>query len=258
MNIFWTLFKKEWREAWHDKKLIWMPVVLSLLAISQPITQYYMPEILDKAGNLPEGAVIQIPMPSGEEVLVGTLSQFGLIGTAIFVLGAMSLIADERNSGSLTLIMARPVHALHYIGSKWLSHALLYLLSFALSYGLAYYYTNLLFKDVALIRFIKSFAAYSIWILFALTVTLLAGTVLKKAAGIAGASLVTVAAIALSGSLFPKYMGWSPANAQDQAGSMLMTGKWADSFETMAVTSIILLACMFWASCIVFKTYESY
>lgn len=258
MKIFWTLFKKEWQEAWHDKKLIWMPTVLSMLAISHPITNYFMPEILDKAGNLPEGTVIQIPMPSGEEVLAGTLSQFGLIGTAIFVLSAMGLIADERNSGSLTLMMARPVHTLQYIGSKWFSYALLYLLSFALSYGLAYYYTNLLFNDVALTRFIKSFSVYSIWIMFALTVTLFVGTLLKKTAGIAGASLVTAAAMAISSSLFPKYMGWSPSNAQDQAGSMLMTGKWADSFGTMAVTSIILIACMFAAACVVFKKYESY
>lgn len=112
MNTFLVLFKKEMLEAWRDKKLIWLPIVMSILAISQPISLYYMPEILEKSVNLPEGAVIKLPVPTGAEVLAGTLSQFGTIGTAIVILSVMGSIAHERNSGSLSLLMARPVQPL--------------------------------------------------------------------------------------------------------------------------------------------------
>ena len=81
MNRFLTLLSKEITELMRNGKLIWLPVVLMIIGISQPLTSYYMPQILDMAGNLPEGASITIPTPSGEEVLSGALSQYGTIGT---------------------------------------------------------------------------------------------------------------------------------------------------------------------------------
>lgn len=258
MKVFFTLFKKEMTEAWRDKKWIWLPIVISILAISQPISQYFLPEILEHAGNMPEGTVIELPTPTGAEVLAGTLSQIGIIGTAIFVLSVMGTIAHERNSGAISLIMARPVHALQYIGSKWAAHALLLLFSFGIGYGLSFYYTNLLFNEVEVQRFIASLAVYSIWILFILAITLLAGTIFKKVGGIAGASILVVAILGLSSSLFPKYMGWSPSNAQSQATHYLMTGTWADSFISMVVVSISLLIIIFLLTVYSFKRYESY
>ncbi len=258
MRTFTTLFKKEWLEAWRDKKLIWLPVVLSLLAVSQPISTYFMPEILDMAGNLPDGAVIEIPVPSGEEVLAGTLSQFGMIGTAIFVLSAMGVISNERTSDSLSLVMARPVEPFEYISSKWVAQALIFLLSFALSYGLAYYYTNLLFNQVEFKRFISSLGVYSLWILFTLSITLFLGTLMKKNGGIAGLSIMTVATFSILGTLFPKFMGWSPANALNQAGSILLTGKWEESIGVMMFVSIALIFGLVLLSIFSFKKYESY
>lgn len=258
MNTFFTLFRKEWLEAWRDKKLIWLPIVMSILAVSQPISTYFMPEILDMAGNLPEGAVIDIPVPSGEEVLAGTLSQIGMIGTAIFVLSTMGIISNERNSGSLSLLMARPVNSFEYIASKWTVQAFIFLLSFALSYGLAYYYTNLLFNHVDFSRFISSFGVYSLWILFTLSTTLFIGSLMKKTGGIAGMSIMTVAGISIIGSLFPKFMGWSPSNAQSQASSMLMTGKWEDSFGLMTFVSIALIIGLAFLTSYAFRKYESY
>lgn len=258
MNTFMTLFKKEWLEAWRDKKLVWLPVVLSILAVSQPISTYFMPEILDMAGNLPEGAVIDIPVPSGEEVLAGTLSQFGMIGTAIFVLSAMGVISNERNSRTLSLLMARPVQSFEYIASKWTVQAVIYLLSFAISYGLAYYYTNLLFNEVDFNRFISSTAVYGIWILFTLSITLLIGTIMKKTGGIAGMSIMIVASISIMGSLFPKFMKWSPSNAQNQASSFLMTGKWDESIGLMLSVSAMLIIGLILITSAAFKKYESY
>ncbi|MBS4161836.1 ABC transporter permease subunit, partial [Klebsiella pneumoniae] len=161
MNSFYMLFQKEWTESWKDGKLFWLPAVLILLGLIQPLSLYYMPQIIDMAGNLPEGAVIDIPRPRSEEVMASTLSQFSTVGTAIFVFSVMGSIVNERNQGSLSLVMARPVSPLQYIGSKWLQHVLLVLASFAVSYGLAFYYTNLLFGKVEFERFLFSLSVYS-------------------------------------------------------------------------------------------------
>lgn len=258
MSVFLTLMQKEWVEAWRDKKWIWLPIVISLLAISQPISQYYMPEILDMAGNLPEGTVIEIPVPTGGEVLAGTLGQLGIIGTAIFVLSVMGSIAHERNSGALSLVMVRPVQAFQYIASKWVANATILLISFTLGYSLCYYYTNLLFEQVGIKAFLGSLFIYSIWILFVLTVTILAGTLLKNVGGIAGVSVVVLAVLSLGSSLFPKYMKWSPANAQSQASDYLLTGVWQDSLTLMIFTSLLLLIGLFLFTVYSFKRYERY
>ncbi|MBS4218589.1 ABC transporter permease [Bacillus sp. FJAT-49711] len=258
MSTFMTLLNKELLEAWRDKKLIWLPIVLSVLAISQPISSYYMPQILDMAGNLPDGTVIQIPIPTGAEVLAGTLSQLGTVGTAIFVLSVMGSIVHERNSGALSLVMARPVQAYQYIASKWAANAIILISSFIIGYGLSYYYTNLLFDGVEVKRFAASLGVYSIWILFTLTITLFGGTLFKKVGGVAGVSLLTVASIALFGSLFPKFMGWSPSNALNHASSYLESGTWGEAFGIMMFSSIAIILCIFALTVFLFKKYESY
>ena len=253
-----TLLKKELLEAWRDKKLIWLPVVLCCLAISQPISLYFMPQILEMAGNLPEGTVINMPTPTGKEVLIGTISQFSMIGTIIFVIGMMGAIVHERNSGVLSLIMARPVRAIDYIGSKFLSYSLLYVLSFTISYGLAYYYTNLLFSKVEFHLFMASLLIYLLWILFVVSITLIVGTLLNKPAGIAGGSLLIIGGLALFTSFFPKLSAWSPTTAQYHANEIILNGALHSSFYSMIIFTIVILLLLFFLTTYFFKKYESY
>lgn len=241
MKIFLTLFQKEWLEAWRDKKLLWLPIVMIILAVSQPISYYYMEDILAVAGNLPEGAVIDIPVPTGEEVISSILSQFDLIGTAIVILSVMGAISNERNNGALSLVMARPVTPLQYIVSKWLVHASILIISFGVSYLFAYYYISLLFNEVSFMRLFISFAIYSLWIIFVMTVTLFVGTWVNKTGGIAGVSVMLVAALYLANSIFPKFMKWNPANASQQSYYLLITGNVEDTLYLMVITSCLLI-----------------
>ncbi|KMM56724.1 membrane protein [Bacillus glycinifermentans] len=258
MNSFYILFQKEWKESWKDGKLLWLPVVLILIGLMQPISLYYMPEIIDMAGNLPDGAVINIPKPSGEEVLASTLSQFGTVGTAIFVFSVMGSIVNERNQGSLSLIMARPVSPLHYVGSKWLAHVILALLSFIASYSLVFYYTNLLFTPVAFSKFLFSLLVYGIWIVFAMTITLFFSALFRHIGGIAGASIGMIAAVSFAGSLFPRFTEWTPDKAQNQAVYFIKNGSWDDAFGLMVFSSAGIVILLFACIMFVFKRYESY
>jgi ABC-2 type transport system permease protein len=122
------------KESIRNGKWIWLPVVFILIGVSQPLTMYYMPQILDAVGNLPDGAVIEIPTPTGEEVLLSTMSQYGTIGTLLFVLSTMGVISQERQNGSLMLVLVRPVNALQYIGSKFVAQLIILLVSLAASY----------------------------------------------------------------------------------------------------------------------------
>ncbi|KHF37823.1 ABC transporter permease [Halalkalibacter okhensis] len=258
MNNFWVLIKKEMKESTRNGKWIWLPVVLMILGVSQPLTTYYMPQILEAAGNLPEGTVIDFPTPSGEEVLIGTMSQYGTIGTLLFVLATMGIIAQERQNGSLTLVMVRPVHAWQYIGSKWVAQLVILLVSLIASYVLTWYYTNLLFSSVSWKMMLSSLVVYSLWIVFIVAVTVLAGTLLKNNGGIAGVSVLFLGVISILTTLLPKYMEWSPGNIRAQASILLIEGEWVRSVWIVVGSTVGLSALCFLLAVFTFKRFESY
>jgi ABC-2 type transport system permease protein len=258
MKNFLILFNKEMKESLRNGKWIWLPIVLMIIGVSQPLTSYYMPQILEAAGNLPEGAVIDIPTPTGEEVLIGTLSQYGTIGSLLFVLSMMGVISQERQNGSLTLVMVRPVSAIQYIGSKFLAQLSILFSSLAASYLLTWYYTNFLFNYVSWQLMLTSFLVYSLWIVFIAAVTIFAGTLLRSSGGIAGASILFLSLISLLTTLLPKYMKWSPASLREQASILLMEGPW-DSASWLVVYSAIGLSLLLFSLAVFsFKRFESF
>jgi len=258
MNNFTTLFLKELKEALRNGKWIWLPIAFIILGISQPLSSYYMPQILEMAGNLPEGAVIQIPTPSGEEVLAATLSQFGTVGTLLLVIAFMGAISHERQNGTLTLVMVRPVSPLQYIASKWFSQIILTHISFFLSYGMTWYYTNLLFHSVPWERVLSSFALYSLWLLFILSVTVITGTLLKAASGIAGLSILILGGLSIISGLFTKLFQWSPSNIKAQATAVLLQGEMAENGVLVICTTIILSLLLVIIASIKFRRFEQF
>ena len=258
MNRFLTLLNKEFTELMRNGKWIWLPVVLMIIGISQPLTSYYMPQILDMAGNLPEGASITIPTPSGEEVLSGALSQYGTIGTLLFVLATMNVIAQERQNGSITLVMVRPVNEWQYLGSKTVAQLALLLLSLILSYSLTWYYTNLLFSPVDWTIFLSSLVIYCFWVLFVVSVTIFVGTIIRHSSGIAGVSLLFLALIGLLTSLLPKFMEWSPGNIRGEATKLLVEQQWGQSTWIVIGSTTGISFLLFIAGVMVLKRYKYY
>ncbi|MBM4765188.1 ABC transporter permease subunit [Bacillus sp. B15-48] len=258
MKNFFILFRKEMKESIRSGKWIWLPIVLVIIGVSQPITNYYMPQILEAAGNLPEGTVIEIPMPTGEEVLIGTMSQYGTIGTLLFVLAIMGVISQERQNGSLMLVMVRPVSAFEYIFSKFISQLCILFVSLVASYVFTWYYTNLLFEYVPWTLMLSSLMVYSMWLVFIAAVTIFFGTLLRNSGGIAGVSVLLLAAISLLTTLLPKYMEWSPGNLRLEASLILLEGEWASS-TWLVVSSTLGLSILFLGlAVVVFKRFESF
>ena len=158
------LYRKEMLEFSRTYKWIWVPCVFALLGVMQPISSYYMPQILETAGGLPEGAVIVIPPPSGAFVLAETLRNFGLIGLLVLVLAAMGTISGERASGAAALLFVRPVRFGSYITAKWAAYATLAAASVAVGIGAAWYYTDLLIEPMPAGAVLTSALIYAAWL----------------------------------------------------------------------------------------------
>jgi ABC-2 type transport system permease protein len=240
-----TLVQKEWLELLRSFKLIWVPLVFVVLGIMQPVTSYYMPVILEKAGNMPEGTVIEIPLPSGAQVLADTLSQFGMMGLLILALAFMGTVSGDRNSGASSLVLVKPISFGTYIVSKWMSMMTLSWGALLMGYAAAWYYTWLLIEEVAFGPFLLSYALYGLWFTFILTATLLFSTLLRSAAGAAFSSLGLAVLLSLLPGLMPKYTGWSPGSITGSAYQAVLSLEGFDasaSFGWSIGITVLLIA----------------
>ena len=256
MRQWMVLFKKEWLEMLSNYKLFYIPLVFILLGILQPVSSYYMPQLIDKAGNLPEGTIIEIPVPTSGEVLAQTLGQFSQLGALIVVLSFMGIIAAERSSGVASIILVKPVSYISYITSKWTSASILTAFSYLLGMLAAYYYTILLIGDIAFATFLKGTFVYGLWVIILVSLTVLFSSFLKSNGMVAFATLGLTILLSIVSSLIPKWMRWSPSRLSEQANALFINGTPNEDFYLVLGSSIILIAISIWASIKLFQKKE--
>lgn len=246
MNQFGVLFRKEWRENLRNYKIFWIPIVFILFGILEPVTNYFLPQLLDSVGNLPEGAVIELPVPQPEEILQAVLGQYQLIGMAILILAYMGAIAGERKSGTATLLYVRPLSFRDYFLSKWLMAGITGVMSVWLGLLAAYYYIFLLFEQVEIISFLQFAGTYSVWILLVITIVLAASAAMPNAGMAAAVSLALVFFMQIADSLLGAYWTFAPMKIPAYAAQWLY-GKpdMSDYWWTLVLAFAFILALLF-------------
>lgn len=244
MNQFGVLFQKEWREHARNFKLIWIPIVFILLGITEPIMTHFLPQIIQSAGNVPEGAVIQFPEMTPEQILLSALNQYQFIGMLIIAFGFAGLVARERKNGTAAFVYVRPLSFTSYILSKWMMSNLILLGSLVLGMLGAAYYTNYLFGDFSIPRFIGMLAVYSVWMILALSLTLLFSTLLRP--GLAAAvSVFVLAFLPIIDGLVLRYWQYTPFKLYSYAG-MVMMGEvdTKDLWITVSIAVLLIIVCV--------------
>ncbi|MCP2033960.1 ABC-2 type transport system permease protein [Planomicrobium sp. HSC-17F08] len=244
MTQFNVLLKKEWRENFRNYKVFWIPIVFILFGIIEPVTNYFMPQILDSVGNLPDGAVIEIPPPEPEEILVAVMGQYQLIGILVLVLAYMGSVAGERKNGTATLLYVRPLSYRSYFLSKWILASAIGILSVWSGLLAAYYYTFLLFERVDFTKFLKFGATYSLWILLIVSLVLLMSAALPNAGLAAAGSLLLIFVFQLIDGLLGTYWTVSPLKIPGYAAQWLLDGPKPEDFWWTIGIGILLVFAM--------------
>lgn len=255
MSQFFVLFKKEVLESWRNFKWIWMPITFLLLGVMDPITQHYLPDILNTMGEL-EGAVIQLPIPSAEEVLAMSLENFDMLGILILVLASMGMISGERKSGVAAMILVKPVSHGFFIASKWLSSLVLMWLSYFIGILASWYYTGLLFDFIPFTDFILSFVLYGIWLSVVITITIFYNAFLKTPGIVGFLSLTTVILVNMLSGLLSKWLAWSPALLMSYSSQSLLQDGLPEHTVATIVLSVILIIILLFSSIFIFRKKE--
>lgn len=241
MSQWLTLFQKEMVEMWRNFKWIWVPITFILLGVSEPLTSYYMPQILKSFGGLPKGAVIDIPPPTSAEVFIQGLSQYSTIGVLVIVLSTMGIIAAERKSGVAAVVLVKPVSYFSFVTAKWTGGVLLLWLSLFIGSIATWYYTGILFAWIPAGDFIQSVLLYGLWLTVVLTLTVFfsASVVTPGIAGFLSLAIVIIFSI-ISSSL-STWLDWSPAQLTSYANEVLLSNA---TPKQILPTTIIALACL--------------
>lgn len=237
-----VLFQKEWRENTRNFKILWIPLVFIFFGLSEPLTSYYLPQILDAVGNIPEEAMFAFPEFTPSQVLMATMGQYQFIGMLVLILGFMGTISRERKNGTGTLLYVRPISYVSYFLSKWKVVGIIALASVWLGLLTSWYYTGQLFGSVPAIDFLAFAGTYSVWILFVVTIVLAMSAWLPTG-GAAGLSLVLVLFVQIVDSLIGTYWTISPWKVSTYATQWL-TGSpdTSDFWWSIGVTIVAIVA----------------
>lgn len=172
MSGFKVLVQKEWREQTRNFKILWIPLVFIIFGVLEPVTNYYLPEIMKSVGNMPEGAEFLWPEFQGEDIFISLLGQYQFIGILVVVLAFMGVISGERKSGTATLLYVRPMSFRSYFLSKWLVINGIVLGSVWLGFFAAWYYIKILYNSVSVGQVFSFIGIYSLWMILVVTIVL--------------------------------------------------------------------------------------
>ncbi len=244
MRQWFILFNKEMLEMARNFKWVWVPIAFILIGVMDPITTYYMPQILDSVGGLPEGTVIEMPTPPAPDILMMSIGQYNMFGVLIIVLITMGLIAGERKSGVAGIILVKPVSFSSYITAKWAGGLLLVWVSYFVGLLASWYYVGILFKWIPFGDFIQAFFTYGIWLSFVLTVTIFFNAFFRSPGVVGFASIATVIVLSLVSGSLSHLLEWSPAQIAGYTGEFLSTHSFPEAMlptTLLAVGGIVFL-----------------
>lgn len=250
MNQFTVLAKKELMQMIREMKVIWLPLVFIFLGVTQPIMNYYLPEILEMIGG-GQGITIDPSMTieSGGEVLASTLgSQYDQLGIMIIVISIMGIIQSDKASGMLAFILTRPVKVGAYIGGKIFSNYLLVAFSITVGYIISYIYTYFLFTEVPFTHVIIALLYYLIWALFIVSFTSMISTIFNSQGVIALISIVFILGCRVIVGLNPVLDNINPASMSNYAMELLVLGTLNTSVIWSVFITLILSTLAFYIS----------
>ena len=243
MRQFNTLLKKEFLDCLRSYKLLWIPLVFLSLGVSDPLTNYYMSDILAAVGNMPEGFEMILPELNPADLLAASTGQFQLVGLIVLVAVFVGSISRERQNGTATLLYVRPISATAIFMSKWVMASIVGMLSALLGYAGSMYYISILYGTVDLNDFVAMLCTYFVWIIFVMAITIAMSAAFQTSIALAVAIFVLPIGLVID-SMIGSFWYWTPWKlAAYGVGIVTGTADMGHYWKTLTIT--LLLSVIF-------------
>ncbi|WP_174615959.1 ABC transporter permease [Virgibacillus ihumii] len=251
-----TILQKELIENVRNIKWIWVPLVMILIASLDPVSSYYLPQIIEAVGGMPEGTEIQLPEFKPSDIVMMSLSQLSSIGVLVIALISMGTISGERRSGVSELILVKPVSYINYITAKWASILLLTLTATSLGILASWYYVNVLFGELSFGMLVKIIFFYGLWMTLVVSLSIFYNTLFKTPGLVAFLTLASILLMKAVTAIFAHVLEWSPNNISSYIHEMIVSGNIPAELTGTFVETITLIILLLAASIFTFKRKE--
>ena len=244
MKGFMALLKKELTEQLRTNRIIIVAGVFLFFGLSTPLMIRYLPELIKMAGE--GGMTIEFPPPTAVQAMAeytGTMMQFGVL---IAVLIAMGAVAKERESGTATLVLSKPVSYAAFVTSKFTALSFTTLIAVVLG-GLACWgYTYLLFDGAPALGFFYQNALLLLYLLLAISLTLLFSSLFKSQLAAGALGLVATISLTILSSLpwVGKYM---PGELISWGNHLLAGEPGGEAWLAVLVTVVLIVLSLYLA-----------
>ena len=248
-----TLFQKELIESWRNRKWIWVPLVFMLVAMMDPLTYYFLPDIIELSGDMPEGAVIEFPELTATDAVLASINSLSIYGVMIIALITMGTISNEKKNGITEIIMVKPVRHINYISAKLAASSLLIIASCFLGLALSWYYINLLFGSLSLSLFFLTALFYSLWFCYFISLSIFYNTLFHSPGVVAASTIGTYFLMGAINTVLGHKLVWFPNQINVHFQEMIVTNKVpADMWGTVFIICL-LAVILFIISVLLFK-----
>lgn len=256
MSEWLTLFQKEISEAWHNKRWIWVPLVFILLMVMDPLSYYFLPEIIEIAGNVPDNMQFDMPDMTGGEAVQLSLSQVSMFGTLIVAFLTMGTIHNERKSGTIEMTLAKPVKMTSFISAKFV--LFLILIGFSLLLGLIFsaYYSSLLFSTISLKVITIAFFFYYLWLIFVLSLAFFYSALVRSSGAVLGLTLGTTALMSIIQQITEFRWPYFPNQIASHVSSYFEAEYWTKELTGTMGVIVFISALLIVFSIVIFKRRE--
>jgi ABC-2 type transport system permease protein len=244
---FAAFFKKELREIRHTWRLWVVPGIFVFVGLTTPILTALTPALLRATAKATPGVVITFPPAIARDSYLqfaGNLQQMVLI--ALVITGA-ALIAGERRSGTIALVLTKPVSRTAFVIAKAASELALLASATVVGTVICIVGTVAIFDSSLIGTFIGSVALWFVFAAMLIALMLVLSTVFDGQAPAAGTGIgVFIAFSVLPG--FPLIRDHSPAGLLTASARLLKheSAALAWPLVTTIVLTAVLLARAVW------------
>jgi ABC-2 type transport system permease protein len=208
-GVFGIALRKELVQMWRTKRVLVVAAVFGLFGMASPAMAYFMPQMFKAIPGAEQFANL-IPQPTVVDALTQyskNITQFGFI-LAIFL--GMSAIAGEKERGTASLVLSKPMTRWAFVTSKFAAQLLVYLAGFLLAVFGAYFYIVVLFGPYDFGTLVLVTFLLLAWLLPFVVITLVGSVVGGSTSAAAGIALIVSIVLLLLGNI-PQYGSLMPS-----------------------------------------------
>ena len=252
VNLFWTLLNKEWTEQLRSGRLVILLAVFLFFGISSPLLAKFIPDMLPSLMK-GQGIVFQMPPATWQDAMAQFVKNLSQVGLFVVILLSMGSVAKEKENGTASFLLVKPVSRNLFILSKFSAQLLILFIAQVVGFLAMVFYTKVFFGAFPIIPFVESTLVVFLYLTVIQFITILFSVLMKTQ--IAAGLLAFVTSIVFSGiSMLGKPGLFSPGHLLDEIQNMLKDNPL--NWEPF-VGSLVIVFCCVTVAVTSFRKWES-